>query len=99
MNDLKPVAIANSPTRIRVSIPQSESAVKRSQEVAIGFFDSLGLRYETDDSTRRGLSYYLNGRGFEMRCTELGAQQQVVGGGAYREEPVSASALNDCCWR
>ncbi|WP_175873837.1 ATP phosphoribosyltransferase regulatory subunit [Burkholderia sp. BCC0397] len=65
--------------------PNLESAVKRSQEVAIGFFDSLGLRYEVDDSARRGLSYYLNGRGFEMRCTELGAQQQVVGGGAYQE--------------
>ncbi|WP_244140608.1 hypothetical protein [Burkholderia sp. BCC1047] len=63
----------------------SKSALKRSREVALGFFDSLGLRYEIDDSARRGLSYYLNGRGFEIRCTELGAQQQVVGGGAYQE--------------
>ncbi|CAB3767185.1 ATP phosphoribosyltransferase regulatory subunit [Paraburkholderia humisilvae] len=62
-----------------------ELAVKRSQAIVTGFFDSLGLRYEIDGSARRGLSYYLNGRGFEMRCTELGAQQQVVGGGAYRE--------------
>lgn len=61
------------------------SALKRSQEIALGFFDSLGLRYALDDSVRRGLSYYLNGRGFEIRCVELGAQQQVVGGGAYRE--------------
>ncbi len=51
----------------------------------MGFFDSLGLRYELDDSARRGLSYYLNGRGFEIRCTELGAQQQVVGGGTYQQ--------------
>lgn len=65
--------------------PDPESAIKRSREVAIGFFASLGIRHEIDDSARRGLSYYLNGRGFEMRCTELGAQQQVVGGGAYRE--------------
>lgn len=65
--------------------PDPESAVKRSLEAAIGFLDSLGLRYEIDDSARRGLSYYLNGRGFEIRCTELGAQQQVVGGGAYQE--------------
>jgi histidyl-tRNA synthetase len=62
-----------------------EQAVRRSQEIAIGFFNSLGVRYEMDGSARRGLSYYLNGRGFEMRCTELGAQQQVVGGGAYHE--------------
>ncbi|WP_236002080.1 hypothetical protein [Paraburkholderia elongata] len=50
-----------------------------------GFLDSFGLRYELDSTARRGLSYYLNGLGFEMRCTELGAQQQIVGGGAYRE--------------
>ncbi|WP_429298097.1 ATP phosphoribosyltransferase regulatory subunit [Paraburkholderia sp. GAS199] len=65
--------------------PDPEWAAKRSQEIAIGFFDSLGLRYEFDASARRGLSYYLNGRGFEMRCTELGAQSQVAGGGAYKE--------------
>ncbi|RMU76041.1 tRNA synthetase, s-II [Pseudomonas syringae pv. aptata] len=34
---------------------------------------------------KRGLSYYLEGNGFEVRCSRLGAQQQVVGGGAYRE--------------
>lgn len=62
-----------------------ELALKRSQELVLGFFDSLGLRYEVDSAARRGLSYYLNGQGFEIRCTELGAQQQVVGGGAYRE--------------
>jgi histidyl-tRNA synthetase len=28
---------------------------------------------------------YLDGQGFELRCLELGAQQQVAGGGAYRE--------------
>ncbi|WP_176057421.1 ATP phosphoribosyltransferase regulatory subunit [Paraburkholderia sp. BCC1876] len=60
-------------------------ATRRSQKIVTGFFDSLGLRYEIDTAARRGLSYYLNGRGFELRCTELGAQQQVVGGGAYRE--------------
>ncbi|SDQ57598.1 Histidyl-tRNA synthetase [Paraburkholderia fungorum] len=57
----------------------------RSQAIAAGFLDSLGVQYVADSAARRGLSYYLEGRGFEMRCTELGAQQQVVGGGAYRE--------------
>jgi histidyl-tRNA synthetase len=65
--------------------PDPELAVKRSQEIVIAFFDSLGLSYEVDGAARRGLSYYLNGQGFEIRCTELGAQQQVVGGGAYQE--------------
>ena len=57
----------------------------RSQAIATGFLGSLGLRYELDARAKRGLSYYLGGRGFEVRCTELGAQQQVAGGGAYRE--------------
>jgi histidyl-tRNA synthetase len=61
------------------------SAALRSREIAAGFLDSLGLRYQMDDAARRGLSYYLDGVGFEMRCAELGAQQQVAGGGAYRE--------------
>jgi histidyl-tRNA synthetase len=62
-----------------------EKASVRSQQIAAGFLDSLGVRYVADIAARRGLSYYLEGRGFEMRCLELGAQQQVVGGGAYRE--------------
>jgi histidyl-tRNA synthetase len=49
------------------------------------FLDGLGLEYETVESTRRGLSYYLDGDGFEIRCPVLGAQQQLAGGGAYRE--------------
>lgn len=60
-------------------------AITQSQSLATGFLDSLGLRYEIDGSARRGLSYYLNGLGFEIRCAELGAQKQVLGGGAYRE--------------
>ncbi|MBU9179980.1 ATP phosphoribosyltransferase regulatory subunit [Burkholderia gladioli] len=62
-----------------------ERASTCSQEMAIGFLDSLGLRYELDRAARRGISYYLNGQGFEIRCRELGAQQQIAGGGAYRE--------------
>lgn len=65
--------------------PDPQRAAQCSQAIAAGFLDSLGLRYETDGAARRGLSYYLDGRGFEMRCAELGAQQQVAGGGAYRE--------------
>ncbi|WP_144150500.1 ATP phosphoribosyltransferase regulatory subunit [Paraburkholderia sp. BCC1885] len=63
----------------------SARALLRSRELAAGFLDSLGLRYTLDPAAKRGLSYYLNGQGFEIRCAELGAQQQVAGGGAYRE--------------
>ena len=65
--------------------PDPERALVRSRELAAGFLDSLGLRYALDPAAKRGLSYYLNGQGFEIRCNELGAQKQVAGGGAYRE--------------
>jgi len=65
--------------------PDPMRASVRSRELATGFLDSIGVRYELDVAARRGLSYYLNGQGFEIRCPELGQQQQVVGGGAYRE--------------
>lgn len=60
-------------------------ALQRSQAICTGFLDSLGLEYELNLAVKRGLSYYLEGNGFEVRCPALGAQQQVVGGGAYRE--------------
>jgi histidyl-tRNA synthetase len=65
--------------------PEPLSVLIRSRELATGFLDSIGVRYELDVAARRGLSYYLGGEGFEIRCPELGAQQQVAGGGAYRE--------------
>jgi len=39
--------------------------------------------YEYDKETRRGLDYYTEGKGFEVSCTELGAQKQICGGGSY----------------
>lgn len=65
--------------------PDPIAAQKTSLTLCLGFLDSLGLKYELDDAARRGLSYYLGGQGFEIRCPQLGAQKQVVGGGAYAE--------------
>ena len=65
--------------------PNPQRALLRSREIGAGFLDSLGLNYAFDIAAKRGLSYYLNGEGFEIRSSELGAQQQVAGGGAYRE--------------
>ncbi|WP_202946127.1 ATP phosphoribosyltransferase regulatory subunit [Collimonas fungivorans] len=64
---------------------QPEIGLEMSQDLCVGFLDSLGLEYEIDIAAKRGLTYYLQGEGFEIRCPELGAQKQVVGGGAYRE--------------
>jgi len=65
--------------------PDPAEALQRSQVICMSFLDSLGLEYELNLAVKRGLSYYLEGNGFEVRCPVLGAQQQVVGGGAYRE--------------
>ncbi|WP_271106223.1 ATP phosphoribosyltransferase regulatory subunit [Pseudomonas tohonis] len=62
-----------------------ERGLARSQALCIGFLDSLGLEYELDLRASRGLSYYLGGQGFEVRCPVLENQRQVVGGGAYAE--------------
>jgi histidyl-tRNA synthetase len=40
--------------------------------------------YELDDSAKRGLSYYTE-EGFEIKVPSLGAQKQVMGGGAYKQ--------------
>lgn len=37
----------------------------------------------TDVSATRGLDYYKEGKGFELRIEEFGAQKQICGGGEY----------------
>lgn len=46
--------------------------------------DGVGAAYELDTGVRRGLGYYTEA-GFEARCPQLGAQQQIAGGGRYAE--------------
>ncbi|KPX07492.1 ATP phosphoribosyltransferase regulatory subunit [Pseudomonas syringae pv. coryli] len=70
---------------LEILSPSPQQALLRNQAICTGFLDSLGLDYELNTAVKRGLSYYLEGNGFEVRCSRLGAQQQVVGGGAYRE--------------
>lgn len=65
--------------------PDPDRAATRSREIGAAFLTSLGLEFELDLLAKRGLSYYLNGEGFEARCPQLGAQQQVMGGGPYKE--------------
>ncbi|NBF06565.1 hypothetical protein GV819_30285 [Pseudomonas sp. Fl5BN2] len=65
--------------------PDPEQALESARALCVGFLDSLGLAYELNLGVKRGLTYYLNGEGFEVRCPSLGAQQQVVGAGAYRQ--------------
>jgi len=44
--------------------------------------DSLGVEYEINPRLVRGLDYYTR-TAFEVRCKDLGAQNQVAGGGRY----------------
>lgn len=46
--------------------------------------DSTGAVYELDSQVKRGLAYYTED-GFEARCSQLGAQKQIAGGGRYAE--------------
>lgn len=46
--------------------------------------DELGVAYELDTGVKRGLGYYTED-GFEARCSQLGAQKQIAGGGRYAE--------------
>lgn len=41
-------------------------------------------KYEFCSNVKRGLSYYVED-GFEVQCSELGAQKQIAGGGMYKE--------------
>ena len=40
--------------------------------------------YELDSAVKRGLDYYTED-GFEISVPGLGAQKQILGGGAYRQ--------------
>lgn len=57
----------------------TEYLIKLSSELVSLVTD----KYDVVKSTKRGLDYYNDGRGFEISCPDLGAQKQICGGGAY----------------
>jgi histidyl-tRNA synthetase len=54
------------------------------EELLRSVLDAIGAEYRFDPEVKRGLNYYLE-EGFEAVCSNLGAQQQIAGGGRYRE--------------
>jgi histidyl-tRNA synthetase len=46
--------------------------------------DATKVTYVLDREVKRGLGYYIED-GFEARAPQLGAQQQIAGGGRYAE--------------
>lgn len=53
-------------------------------ELLKNFLDKYQTVYSFSESVKRGLSYYVED-GFEVECTNLGAQKQIAGGGTYPE--------------
>lgn len=53
-------------------------------DLAVNMVRAFTEKYELDAAAKRGLAYYVED-GFEIRCSELGAQKQVCGGGAYKQ--------------
>lgn len=53
-------------------------------ELLKNFLNQYNTQYTFNESVKRGLSYYVED-GFEVECTNLGAQKQIAGGGTYAE--------------
>ena len=54
------------------------------EQLLRGALDVTKVAYVLDREVKRGLGYYIED-GFEARCPQLGAQQQIAGGGRYAE--------------
>ncbi len=52
-------------------------------EETLGLLDDMDIRYSLDPGIARGLDYY-TGMVFEAFADNLGAENQILGGGAYR---------------
>lgn len=63
---------------------EPEKALAELLCMARDIMRNLGVKVVENTSVKRGLAYYV-GDGFEMKCEALGAESQVLGGGAYAE--------------
>lgn len=52
-------------------------------EMATKMIEIKTKNFEVFTNAKRGLDYYKDGQGFEIKYPELGAQQQICGGGEY----------------
>jgi histidyl-tRNA synthetase len=64
--------------------PKPEAYVTEAVATLQAAIEASRVAAELDTDVKRGLSYYTR-QGFEARCPELGAQQQIAGGGTYAE--------------
>ncbi len=65
-------------------IPENWTSYQRYIiQIAKALISKVTDEYEIDETAKRGLDYYIDGEGFEIRCEKLGAQKQICGGGEY----------------
>lgn len=62
----------------------SAHASQECKRLAKEMIEKITLDYEYNPLVKRGLDYYTED-GFEISISSLGAQKQVLGGGAYKE--------------
>lgn len=53
-------------------------------EIATKLVELATDKYEINMDVTRGLDYYIDQKGFEIKCEDLGSSKQVCGGGAYK---------------
>jgi histidyl-tRNA synthetase len=63
------------------SAPRDRAEV---EQLLCQVLDATKVAYTLDRNVKRGLGYYVED-GFEARSLQLGAQQQIAGGGRYAE--------------
>lgn len=62
----------------------TKPAQERLLHLAELMVSTYAKEYRVEPRVKRGLAYYVED-GFEIICPELGAQQQVCGGGSYKQ--------------
>lgn len=70
---------------IEVINPRSENIKQELIELSKKMVELKTKDYIVAETVKRGLSYYLDGNGFEISCEQLGAQKQICGGGFYSQ--------------
>jgi histidyl-tRNA synthetase len=71
-------------TQVGVEILGPDTSKDEAIAVLRKCLDDFGLSYQFVPAVKRGLTYYVED-GFEVECSQLGAQKQVAGGGRYPE--------------
>lgn len=72
---------------VEVLNPRKATTMDEAVDLAAAMAEAFlpGIEWNLDEGAKRGLAYYEGGQGFEITVPSLGAQKQILGGGAYKE--------------